>query len=506
MSALGGFGVFRLEVGECKSLPDPHGSFCMEFIFAGRTKRTRIIDEPDPDFQEYIEFPVIAKDGELQVTLVAADGNKQLGDIRIPVGAQDSDEPTEEWFSFSNGGQVLLQWIYQYSTNQPASDYSWGTLTVEVAKAQRLPKVSDYEDTVDSLVVVSFVSRLCKTKVKPKTLEPFWNEKFDFEVFDDSDQACLEVQTQDGISLGKTIIKPPSYTANFKGGDWSPLERNGIDFLPGEGPELFIRLQFKAKKRKVPPRKRNCHEEDIEIKRKPKVNGVVGVLPETRLYIWYELLENHNFGPGFVETLLNTFTKKVKGKEVSYDSVDSIVSEHWNVKTRLRLFMKLRSAACQYERDGTVAISLEDEQREWYQWKEFSIMREELSKSYKVKGTLASAFNVVMYGKEKPSMGDKATEDVRMDKKAHATICSHVYCALVPTLSKSLARKIAAEDWEAFDGQHAKHAEEDFLFLRLLTSWACFWCETITEFEFQTFVGSLLPALMRGRREWIGKA
>ena len=72
-------------------------------------------------------------------------------------------------------------------------------------------------------------------------------------MFDDLDTACLEVQTEDGISLGKTVVKPPSYSANFKGGDWSPLERDGIDFVPGEGPELFVRLQFKAKKRKVRP-------------------------------------------------------------------------------------------------------------------------------------------------------------------------------------------------------------------------------------------------------------
>ena len=80
---------------------------------------------------------------------------------------------------------------------------------------------------------------------------------------------------------------------------------------------------------------------------------------------------------------------------------------------------------------------------------------QELSKSYKVQGTLNSALNVVMYGKDKPSLSDKATEDVRMDKKAHAAICSNVYCSLFPTLSKSMARKIAAEDWEAFDGQVA---------------------------------------------------
>ena len=182
MSVLGGLGVFRLDVGECKSLQDPDTSFYLEFVFAGRSKRTRIIEEPDQDFQEYIEFPVIAKDGELQVALVANDGHQKLGDFRTPVGGQTNDEPIEEWFSFSNGGQVLLQWTYEYSTGQPPSDYSWGTMIVEVAKAQRLPTVSDYEDTVDSRVAVSFVSRLCQTKVKPKTLDPFWNEKFEFEV------------------------------------------------------------------------------------------------------------------------------------------------------------------------------------------------------------------------------------------------------------------------------------------------------------------------------------
>ena len=78
---------------------------------------------------------------------------------------------------------------------------------------------------------------------------------------------------------------------------------------------------------------------------------------------------------------------------------------------------------------------------------------QEVAKSYKVAKALKASFNTVMYGKEAPDSTETSMKDVRLDKKGHAIICQHVYCAFVPEMSKKFAKKIAAEDWAAFDSE-----------------------------------------------------
>ena len=78
--------------------------------------------------------------------------------------------------------QVNLEWTFDFDPDTEPKDAAYGTLTVEVAKAQRLPPASEFEDTVDSQVQVTFAAHVQKTKVKRKSVNPFWNESYQFEV------------------------------------------------------------------------------------------------------------------------------------------------------------------------------------------------------------------------------------------------------------------------------------------------------------------------------------
>uniref|UniRef100_A0A7S4GLB7 C2 domain-containing protein n=1 Tax=Eutreptiella gymnastica TaxID=73025 RepID=A0A7S4GLB7_9EUGL len=517
MSFYGGFGYFTLAVKEARDLCRDDVSTRVKASFGKREKRTEVCVGENPSWGAEFTFPTFNEKDEcvLEVWEEVEDlAPECIGHLSLTVGGQSNKG--SGWFSLEPepAGEIYLEWTYEYDEESVPVEKALGNLIIEIVKAKGLP-LGEYDEPVTSFVELLFGGHGRQTKVRKNTSDPFWNELYEFKVMDPSDQAFMTVCYEDGSPLGSCALNVWFDKENKKGSEWLPIRRadDPTDLGGSKGGTLFVRYKYIAKKRKVEEIKKK-DTDIIELGYEPKINGTIGLIPEQRVYVWYQLLENKRFRSNFAQNLMNSFTKREKTKDkvgsqgvwvdVPYESVDAVVEDLWKVETRLRLFNKVRSAATALILEGTCACNPDDETRQWYQWKEFAVMRSEITTSIKVEKTLKALYNVVMYGVEDP-IADQITSDTRLNKRTHQILCQNVYCAFLPELSRRLGKKIAAEDWERYDAQHADHSDDSHLFMKLVKEFTSFWCDTITEYEYQTLLGTLVPVLIKAKAEFLDR-
>eukprot|EP00668_Euglena_longa_P029168 GGOE01036512.1.p1 GENE.GGOE01036512.1~~GGOE01036512.1.p1 ORF type:complete len:532 (-),score=154.12 GGOE01036512.1:237-1832(-) len=502
----GGYGTFSMTVWEATDLSRPLPSAAVRVSFGPRTKQTPVIhDDPAPIWNASLAFPVAGPSAGCRFELLdfSQAVPELIGEWQCVVGVDDAKRA--QWCEFSPSGRVRVEWEYEYDDTTAPVERSYGTLTLEVVKAKALP-ASEFGELPDAYVVLEYGGHELQTKLKHSTCDPFWNESFEFQVMDPDDRATTRVLSEDGAAFGSATLAVEFGAEAKKGAEWIPLTvPPNAPHHEEPPPAVQLRYKFVVRKRKVNEGKKK-DEDVIELGYEPRINGQVGVIPEVRLYAWYHLLQDSAFQDNFVHTLLGSYTKRVKGRdkawtEVPYDSVDSLVEQEWKCETRLRLFNKVRSAAHKFLTAQTCFTTPEEETRDWYRWKEHSVMRAELATSHKLEKALRKMFNVVTFGTETPSNEQRSGPNASLSRRTHQIWCQHVYCAFVPGLGKKLARRLAAEDFVRYDSRH-EGGEEWAFFVYMVKEVVNFWCETITEAEYQGLMGSLVPILVRAQQEF----
>eukprot|EP00667_Euglena_gracilis_P007840 EG_transcript_7928 len=447
-----GYGTFSVTIREATDLVRPLPSTAIRVHFGPRRKQTPVIhDDPAPVWNTTLVFPVAGPSAGCRLELWDfAPGNpERIGEWQTVVGVGDAKRA--QWCELAPAGRVRLEYEYEFDEQTDPAERSYGAVTVEVVKAKALP-VSEFGELPDAYVVLEYGGPEQRTKLKRNTCDPFWNEAFEFQVMDPDDRVTATVLSEDGVVFSSAVLGVEFGAEAKKGAEWLPLTVPPEAAQPdGTVPELQLRYKFVARKRKVEEGKKK-DEDVIELGYQPRINGQVGLIPEVRLYAWYHLLQDKGFQDNFVGALLGSYTKRVKVRdkawaEVPYESLDSLVEQEWKCETRLRLFNKVRSAAHKFLTAQTCFTTSEEEARDWYRWKEFSVMRAELATSHKLEKALRKMFNVVTFGTENPSGDQRNGPNVALNRRTHQIWCQHVYCAFVPGLSKKLARRIAAEDF-----------------------------------------------------------
>mmetsp|Transcript_48036 Transcript_48036/g.85747 ORF Transcript_48036/g.85747 Transcript_48036/m.85747 type:complete len:543 (-) Transcript_48036:163-1791(-) len=513
----GGYGTFSLTIRSGKDLRMIAENPCtrVRVKFGVRVKSTPVIPGYEPMWNSTLEFPV---DRETETCVMevwdASEGTipELLGSFTVSVGGQNATGT--HWCNLSPtpSGQLHVEWDYTYDATGDPVERSGGNLIMEVVKAKGLP-TGEFDEAVTSFAQLFFGGHVRRTKVKKNTCDPFWNDVFDLKPMDPDDRMQFMVLNgADESEIGRCMLDVAFWGENKKGSTWMPLTLVGQEEGDESHGELFVRYKFTVRKRRVEEKKAK-DTEFIELGYVPKINGEMGLIPDNRVYVWYQLLESKPFRNQYTKALLSEMLKRERTKEkvgmgqspwveVPYESVDELVEMNWKCKTRHLLFNKIRSTATQLMLEGTVITTPDQEQREWYRWKEYAVMRSEISSSIKVEKTLKALYNLVMFGQENPAPHETLVAETRLTKKTHQILCQHVYCAFLPDLSKRVARRIASEDWDRYDEQHSDHPEDHHLFIRIIKEFTCFWCETITEFEFQTLLGSFVPILIRARQDF----
>eukprot|EP01012_Entosiphon_sulcatum_P016007 TRINITY_DN20982_c0_g1_i1.p1 TRINITY_DN20982_c0_g1~~TRINITY_DN20982_c0_g1_i1.p1 ORF type:complete len:690 (+),score=96.22 TRINITY_DN20982_c0_g1_i1:44-2071(+) len=547
-----GTGKFTLEVIEAKELKKSLRESTNPFVkitFGAVEKTGRVLQGTEnPKWNERFELPTTKTKESLRIQVWDFQGglNDLLGEFKMDVGGRHPEG--ERWVVLqpTPSGEIFLRWNYQYTPKpderpamrSPSTSVSFSSpppaagagavgepdppaaeplalLNLEIVKAKKL-QVAQFAETVSPIVTFVCAGQEKQTKVKRRTTDPFWNETFDMPI--DDPQLTLTFQVNDDDDKNR-LIGSASLTLQFeadgKGSEWLPLTRD--DASSGLG-EIMIRYKITCKKKK--PKKGSKagqqDEDDIDLGYEPKINGAVGVIPDRRLYIWFQLFEDDDFRDALTQKLLQSYFRRERAKvtpglaagppgwiDVPYSSVDEIVEECWKVQTRLQLFTKLRLAGQQFKQTGTCIVPAEEEQKLRFRWKESSIMMGEIATSFKIEKSIKSLWNMFAYGADDPNPEAKRGVDTRINKKTYIILCTHIYCTCVPDLSKKLAKKIATEDWARGDQQQAEHIDESHLFVLFVKELAAFWCDTLTEYEYQTFLTTLLPILLKARREWI---
>eukprot|EP01006_Ploeotia_vitrea_P010030 TRINITY_DN25584_c0_g1_i1.p1 TRINITY_DN25584_c0_g1~~TRINITY_DN25584_c0_g1_i1.p1 ORF type:complete len:749 (+),score=76.75 TRINITY_DN25584_c0_g1_i1:63-2309(+) len=554
----GGSGTFVLDVIEAKglkkSLRDKTNPFVKVTFGASDRQGSPIEDTENPVWNNHFEFPVTKPTENLRIQVWDFQGGLDdlLGELKFEVGGRHA-EGTRWWLLQPRpSGEVYLNWKYIHiepkrsetpTATSPKGnsrvksaqakkgvhaeeedDGTLGALHIEIVNGKNL-QVAEFAESVTAYVVMKYGPVTVRTKTKKKTVNPYWNEQreykpkekdhsFHFEVFDEDENDRLVGTATFNLTLtpysstkGSSWLNLQDATAGGGGGGAGSSSRTG---------ELLVRYRFVAKKK---PKTKVTQEkdedtEDVVLGYEPKITGATGVIPDKRLYIWFQLFDDHFFKIELLRKLLATFTRRERVKDkpglppgppqyvdVPYANIDEIVEECWKCKTRTGLFCKIRAAAQQFKVSGTVVVPVEEEEKLKIKWKESSIMMNEIAATFKIEKSIKSLWNMFSYGVDEPTADMKRMTETRIGKRAYLTISVHVYCAIIPDLSRRLAKKIAQEEWNRKDGQAADHIDESFVFLQFVKDMAAFWCDTLTEYEYQTFLTALLPLLIKARRE-----
>ena len=278
-----------------------------------------------------------------------------LGSFTVSVGGQNATGTHWCHLSPTPSGQLHVDWDYTYDGAGDPVERSGGNLIMEVVKAKGLP-MGEFDEAVTSFAQLEFGGHVRRTKVKKNTSDPFWNDVFDLKPMDPDDRMqFLVLNESDESEIGRCMLDVAFWGENKKGSTWMPLLLAGQE--EGDEPlgELFVRYKFTVRKRRVEEKKKK-DTEFIELGYEPKINGEVGLIPDTRVYVWYQLLESKPFRHQYAKALLSDPLKRERTKEkvgmgqspwvdVPYESVDELVEMHWKCKTRHLLFNKIRSTA-----------------------------------------------------------------------------------------------------------------------------------------------------------------
>eukprot|EP00906_Rhabdomonas_costata_P037755 RCo053253 len=513
----GGFGSAKVKVTTLQGLPEaadaPDSSLVVKLLFGGRTKRTTLVPQAGSEAQVncVVQFPVSQAQAALEVEVLRiseAGEEASLGKAPVEIGGS-AKQTLSVALPEPNIGEVGLEVEYDFKEVSDPTENSLGKLELEVVKAKALPAEELADIPVTSYVAVELGPFSAKTKTVKESANPFYNALYEYEIFDLEDECQFAVCDDSGKVVGRC-----SLTVDFtdskgaKAAEWLRLNLEGAsageESTSSEAPnnaEIFVRYKFTPKKKKAAEGdKKAVDEDDIDLGYVPVITGEIGFIPDIRFYVWQSLLEDRSFRNRVVAKILQSFTKKEKKAmgmvELPYSSMDDLIENGWKCKTRLRLFNKFRTCAHQFVVDGSVVVSPEEEQKLWQNWKKYAVMRQEIAKDFKVEKALKELYNVVMLGgSENPETERKGKGEKRITKKTHAIFCQHLYRAFVPDLSGKLARKIAAEDFNRYDAEACENSENHFLFVKLLKDFAGFWCETLTEFEYRTFLNSIMPVL-----------
>eukprot|EP00998_Keelungia_sp_KM082_P006907 NODE_312_length_2098_cov_42.013699_g306_i0.p1 GENE.NODE_312_length_2098_cov_42.013699_g306_i0~~NODE_312_length_2098_cov_42.013699_g306_i0.p1 ORF type:complete len:601 (-),score=187.41 NODE_312_length_2098_cov_42.013699_g306_i0:35-1837(-) len=545
-------GTFVIDVLEAKDLNKGQRDATNPFVkvrVGSQEKQTKPINDTlTPQWNEKFEFTTDSPSVPLHVQVWDFQNglNDLMGEFKVEVGRARHAE-ADRWVLLQPkpSGELKLVWKLSWVENTPMptsptspstgkghkkkshaadkaahatpaapaeeDDGSLGQLTLEVVNGKKL-ELAEFADQCSCWTSFEWAGEEKTTRVKKKSRDPYWNEAYNFTIMEADHTAVFKVFDEDEANrlIGSSVHQWTFGTQNQKGSEWLKLEREGATDELGS---IFIRYTYKAKKRKVKESdKKLVDEDDIDLGYVPKITGQTGVLPDKRLYIWFSLFEDNDWRSAFYSKLLGSYTRREKQNakpgigqsqwvEVPYGSIDEIVEEAWTCKTRQQLFIKVRSAAQAFKVTGSVMVGQEEEERNKYRWKESSIMMQEIENSFKVEKAINNLWNVFAYEKPDPTPEQRRNVDARVGKKMYTTLTLILFGFICPDMSKKVARKIATEEWNRRDSKHADHVDDSFLFKKFVKDLAAFWCDTLTEWEYHSFLSTLMKLVVKARKE-----
>jgi len=445
-------------------------------------------------------FPLQAPVAECTIRLYDENEESVLGEWQGAVGPEND---STQWCDLSPEGEMLVAWGYKYDAAADPGARALGTLSVEVVKARDLP-VSEFGEPPTTRCRIVVGGHEVGTRLRPGSAAPQWNETFGVAILDAEDDVGVAVVAEDGTVVGTARLPAHFAGEGKKGSEWLPL-RTAAAASPAA---VLLRYKYVPQKRKTLEVPKTKEAEVIVLRSAPQLTGSAGYLPLTRVYAWHLLLHDAGFRRGFVPALLaaHVVRTKPRGKgkawtEAPAGSVDAVVLEVWRCETRGRLFNETRSAATEYLTTGTCTATQRPEYRDWYRWKETAFLAAQVAQSDPTLDLfLRAAYHSVMYGTERPT--DRQLQDPRpLTKAVHHALCQHVYCALVPGLSRKAARGLATEDYARYDGAHGAGIDDKLPFTHLIKELVSFWCETVTAAEYRALVSALVPLLATAHQE-----
>jgi hypothetical protein len=183
-------------------------------------------------------------------------------------------------------------------------------------------------------------------------------------------------------------------------------------------------------------------------------------------------------------------------------TIDEVIIGVWKCKHRLSLFTRIRLAAQQFCIDGSVTVEPATEHEYRRLWKASAIMIQEIEKSFKIEKTLKSFFNFIILGVDDVIVDTRLNgTDISISVDLYVAMCVVIYTTCVPGISKKLAKSIAMEDWRRISTTLTENRDGSPLFVNLVRDLASFWCETLTEYEYLSFLSTIKPLLQYVKRD-----
>ena len=267
--------MLKVKLESAESLPqmDTFGK-CDGYVVmsvAGDRKTSKTVkNEYHPQWNEEFEFEVTDDSDEFIAKIWDWDlgcQDDEVGSIQIPLsdlkgkveGVEkvlnvqkdgqmvkgQNKQPTKISFSFwamkIEGATAGVASVGAHVLEHPVN----GKLAVLARRADGLPKMDSWTGKADPYLKITVDGMTLKTKCKKKTLEPVWDEKFDFKCIANKSVVHIEMFDEEGMGKDRTMGSFSIPVRNLVSYDKETYELEGVldDGHPCNG-KVYIKLSF----------------------------------------------------------------------------------------------------------------------------------------------------------------------------------------------------------------------------------------------------------------------
>ncbi|KAJ9454709.1 hypothetical protein DIPPA_29213 [Diplonema papillatum] len=410
-----------------------------------------------------------------------------------------------------------------------------GRLLLEVVRAKHLATPPDWL-AFSPFVEVSVLGETLATRPQKNTTNPFYNQKFEFEVTRSAPVIFRVVDANDGISgsggpreyatVGWAFDaeKPlRNHSVNL------PLQRSVDDVEPTEElGEIVFRATYHPpllQKVDAAPEAAGSDGGVIRLGYEPVIDGSVSIVPDDCQYVWFNMYDDHKFKMTLEQRIIEAYLAAqmkvtTPGRlrpsrqstfgfaSTKHDPVpitmDTVIKKEWQCNRARHVIDMVRICAERMSHGHGLPYPADEVQPTRIKLAEMSAMRESVvDKSATAKAAMQSLWNVFTTGSMRANPERHSTEDDfdEIHSKAITTLYLQTF---VPGISSDLARSLADVEWEA-EGASGRDSHGNLMlkeerFQSHLKQYVCMWCDTLTEYEVLQFLNILTPFVQDARK------